>query len=857
MRIIKYYFILIFLVMSILPVLSQNECSDVTLTEARKKYETGNFNQVITLLSDCIHKGFSGPQQAEAYRLLSLTYLAMDSVSTSSKLAEDLLKINPNFEPDIFDLPRFINLINRLKQASLSEQVTSVSKKAESIYEAPANIIVITREEIEQRGYMDLVELLKDVPGFDITLFYGSQLANIYQRGFRQNSTEKTLMLIDGIEDNDLWTNWTDISRQYPLSNIERVEIIYGPASTMYGPNAFAGVINVITQNENSFFSGEKKWGLKANAGYGTYNTRCLDLSLAGRAKKFSFSLTGRIYASDGMDLSSQTYFDYNPDAYDSVDYISLLSIKKNAREYLIDNHLAASNPFYIVSPDTSEIILTEEGNNAACAFDKSAYDQVVNGNKIGFTDHAKSWFLNGKMRFGKFSFGFQTWKMSQGSTTQYTDLYVPGSENGFVWVPQLSFVYAKYEDQVSDKLFISSLTNYRIHALTEDSRFVSLSNYARGNKDLADLVNGIEPEWITQYAFEISKQLRTELKFIYTPLTKLDIVTGIEVRNSSLQGGYLFSTDSHPQDSAVVLPSPMGGNQFNVWDLGIYAQGTYELLKNLKLTLGARYDYDRIRSSGGFGSEISPRAALVYSPKNFVFKAIYSRGIENVSNWTKFSMAGNRIPNPNLRTESIQNYEFTATWMPNKELYFDIAIYHSNIYDVVGTIAVPEQPGKNQNANIGTFKINGIQASASYKTNYFTAYLNYTFTDPRQTYNETGPVDNRVGDIAGHKFNAGINKVFFEKLNINLRMNYVSERKTGPGTTVPLNYDKFPAVTVFNGAISYSDILPGLKLEFVCNNIFNKTYFHPGTKAADGALNPTSILQRGRHFVIRILYAL
>jgi outer membrane receptor protein involved in Fe transport len=843
--------------MAILPGFPQKDCSDVTLNEARKKYETGNFDQVISLLSGCLERGFSGPQQVEAYRLLSLTNLAMDSVNTASNLAMDLLKVNPNFEPDIFDLPRFINLINRLKLASLSEQVTSVSKKAESIYEAPANITVITHEEITQRGYMDLVELLKDVPGFDITLFYGSQLANIYQRGFRQNSTEKTLMLIDGIEDNDLWTNWVDISRQYPLSNIERVEIIYGPASTMYGPNAFAGVINVITKNENSYIREGKKWGLRANVLYGTYNTQCVDLSVAARVKKFSFSLTGRIYASEGMDLSSQKYFDYNPDAYDSVDYISLLSINKNAREYLLDNHLSVNNPFYTVSSDTSEIILTEEGDNAARALDKSAYDQTVNGNKVGFTDHARSWFLNGKLRFGKFSFGFQTWKMSQGSTTQYTDLYVPGSENGFVWVPQLSFIYAKYEDQISDKLFISSLTNYRIHALTEDSKFVSLRNYARGNNDLADLVNGVEPDWITQYAFEISKQLRTELKFIYTPLTKFDVVTGIEARNSSLQGGYLFSTDPDPQDSAVILPSPKGGNEFNVWDVGIYAQGTYKLLKNLKFTLGARYDYDRIRSSGGFGSEVSPRVALVFTPKNFVFKAIYSRGIENVSNWTKFSMAGNRIPNPNLRTESIQNYEFTVTWMPRKELYFDISLYHSNIYDVVGTVAVADQPGKNQNANIGTFKINGIQTNASYKTKYFTAYVNYTYTDPRQTYNETGPVDNRVGDIAGHKFNAGINKVFFEKLNINLRMNYVGERKTGPGTTVPLNYDKFPAVTIFNGSISYSDILPGLELQLICNNILDKKYFHPGTKAADGVLNPTSILQRGRHFVIRVLFTI
>jgi len=288
---------------------AQGGCSEVTLTEARKKFETGNFDRVIALLKDCTHKEFGGPKQVEAYRLLSLTYLALDSVATATTMAEQLLQLNPNFEPDIFDMPRFIKLIDDLKKAALVQQVTSVSKKAESINEAPANILVITREEIEQRGYMDLVELLKDVPGFDLSLFYGSEYANIYQRGFRQNNTEKTLILIDGIEDNDLWTNWAYISRQYPLSNIERVEIIYGPASTMYGPNAFAGVINVITQDANSFIPQGKKWGIKANADYGTYNTGCLDLTVAGRINKFSAMLTGRVYRSDEMNLSIQKYF--------------------------------------------------------------------------------------------------------------------------------------------------------------------------------------------------------------------------------------------------------------------------------------------------------------------------------------------------------------------------------------------------------------------------------------------------------------------------------------------------------------------------------------------------------------------
>lgn len=855
MNLIKPTLLLFWLLTCLSPVFPQAGCGEGTLTEARKKYESGNFEQVITMLAECADQMTDNLQKAEAYRLLSLTYIAMDSLTSATFYATQLLNVYPDFKPDLFDLPRFIKLIDQLGQSTRIQQVTSVSKRAESIYEAPANILVVTREEIEQRGYGDLVEMLRDVPGFDLTMFYGSQYANIYQRGFRQNNTEKTLMLIDGIEDNDLWTNWADISRQYPLSDIDRVEIIYGPASTMYGPNAFAGVINIITQDAATFIREDHKAGIKASAGYGTYRTAYLDLSLSARKKNFNCSFTGRVYRTDEMDLSSQPYFDYDPVVYDTVDYVPLLSITDQAKEYLIENELPADHPYYLVSSDSSSITLTTEGDQEARVLDKSGYAQIVNGHPIGFTNKTLCGFLSGKLQFGNFTLGFQSWEKSEGSTTQYTDLLVPGSDNGFQRVPQLSFIYTKYEEQVSKRLYIYSLTNFRIHSLAEDSKFVSVSNYSLGNYDLADLVHGTAPQWSTLYAYESSKQLRTEFKVIYDPFQKLNVVSGIEVRNSSLQGSYLYSYYPHPQDSAILEPQPKGGNTYNTWDVGIYAQGTYSLIKQLKITVGARYDYNKIRSSGGFGSEVSPRFVIVYTPGPFVFKAIYSRGIMNVSNWTKYSTAGNRIPNPTLGTESIRNYELTGTWMIRKDLIFDVAFFHSLIEDVVGTVSVPDQPGKTQNANIGIFKISGIQSTLTYKAGTWSAYANYSYTDPRQTYSESGKVDNLIGDISRHKFNTGVNKIFFKKLDVNLRLNYTSERETGEGTTVPLNWDNFPGVVLLNGAISYRDLLPGLQLQVVCNNILNETYYHPGTKAADGVLSPTSILQRERHFMIRLFY--
>lgn len=833
------------------------ECSDLTISEAVSNYGTGKFQEVITQMHECIRKGFSEKQKIQAYRLLAMTYIAVDSLSNASQEVSYLLAINPNYEVNLFDPPSFKSLVNEIRMSGGGQLVTSVSKKAENIDQAPATIQVVTRAEIDERGYNDLVELLKDVPGFDLTLFYGSEYANIYQRGFRQNNTEKTLLLIDGVEENDLWTNWAYIDRQYPLSNIERVEIIYGPASTMYGPNAFAGVINVITKDPVDMVKPNHVVGISVQGKYGTYNTKSIDMTIAGSKRNISFSVTGRMFWSDEADLSSQKFFNYNKDAYDTINYQKLLSINNGAKQYLIDNKLPFTNPFYIVSPDSNQLSLTPLGIETARNLDKSGLDQTVNGNSIGFTNQSKEWLLNGRLRIGNFSFGFQTWKYSRGSTTQYTDLYVPGSKNGFNWVPQLSYFFAKYENQLSEKVFFSNLTTYRIHILTQESRFVSLSNYARGNKKLADLVNLVQPDWITQYAYENSSQIRSEFKVIYSPNSKFDLISGLEVRYSSLQGAYLMSPYDTPMDSAVITPSPKGGNQFSVWDLGVYSQGTWSPLRKLKFTLGLRYDFNRVRDHGGFGSALSPRVAVVWSPGKFTFKAIYSHGIMNVSNWTKYSSAGNRIPNPTLKTENMDNIEISAGFRLNKNFHADLDIYQDYINNVVGTVPVEGSATKTMNGNIGKFRITGIMATANYQLGSFSAYFNYTFCDPRQVYSETGDVNNRVGDISSHQFNLGANKLFWNKLNVNLRMNFVGERKVGAGTTVPLNTASFPATCLLNGAVSYCNPkwVPGLSLQLVCNNILNTNYFDPGTKAADGVNSPTEILQRGRHFLISIGY--
>lgn len=835
---------------------AQQACGEPALRQADKLYKSGSFEEVEKTLQPCMDGGFTDPQRVQAYRLLALSYLANDFIDKARKAIEDLLKINATFEPVFDDPDEFVGLVKTLKVGSGVQLVTSVSKKAEDIRKAPATISVITQDEIIQRGYTDLVEFLSDLPGFQVSRYYGPQLANVYQRGLRTTNTEKTLLLIDGVEENDLWTNWADISRQYSLSNIKQVEVVYGPASTMYGSNAFAGVINIITKSAADFATQQKPIGLKAMVGYGTYNHRFADVTMGYKKNLFSATLTARFFESGSQDLSSQSFYDYNPAAYDAIDYKTIMSIKTGAQKYITDNSLSLSSPLYTVygpAGAADSIVPTAAGILQARNFDKSAYGQIVNGHGLYYSKTDKAHLINAKISVGDLTIGAQTWAKSEGGTTQFTDMFVAGGDNGVAWKPTETFFYVKYDKQLSDKVTISSFSNYRMHGV-DDSKLVTVSNYARKNLTIKDLVAGKSPSWNAAYYYEESKQFRTELKILYTPSRKLDIISGIELRNSQLQGNYLVSVNVANAEELGVFTAPAeGGNQFNVNDFGAYAQGTYSFTPALRATVGARFDHNVIRSNGGYGTEVNPRVVIDYTKKNWVFKAIYARGIMNVSNWTKFATAGNRVPNPTLGTESIRNFEVSASNMFSKYFTADISIYRSSIKDVVAVRQL--SGGLSMNDNIGRFNITGIQSNLSYRKKSMNAYINYAFTRGRQTQSENGSVNLVVGDIASHTVNAGVYYEPLKYLGINLRSNYISSQPTGPGTSVPANTQTFPAYVIAHATASIRNLVKGTTLQVICNNLFDKTYFNPGVKAADGVENPTGILQRGRNFIIRLNY--
>ncbi|MCW8876544.1 MAG: TonB-dependent receptor [Kangiellaceae bacterium] len=187
----------------------------------------------------------------------------------------------------------------------LKLRVTTASKQEESVATAPSDILVVTRKQIQERGYRNLEDLLKDLPSVDVhTQSSSTSYNNIALRGIFGNS--KFVILQDGLRISSPTGEDIPVSYNFPLHHVKQVEFIFGPASALYGADAMSGIINLITLstlNESEQFV-SMSFGQKNHRHYsGLFNTSLIkdDRLVVGFHRQ----------RTDGPDLAStypQTY---------------------------------------------------------------------------------------------------------------------------------------------------------------------------------------------------------------------------------------------------------------------------------------------------------------------------------------------------------------------------------------------------------------------------------------------------------------------------------------------------------------------------------------------------------------------
>ncbi len=188
----------------------------------------------------------------------------------------------------------------------LTTIVVTPARMAEPLGETLGDNTVISREEIDNYPNGTLADVLERQHSIDSTNYGGPQ--TVTSVNIRCTNSNQSLVLIDGVRINNA-TNVLPAINAIPLNSIERVEIVRGASSSLYGSDAIGGVVNIITRGEQ-----DRPFSAYANAGVGTYGTTQYDAGFSGAKDGWVYSLYGGYGQSGGFNSTNRDNYYYNPD---------------------------------------------------------------------------------------------------------------------------------------------------------------------------------------------------------------------------------------------------------------------------------------------------------------------------------------------------------------------------------------------------------------------------------------------------------------------------------------------------------------------------------------------------------------
>ena len=196
--------------------------------------------------------------------------------------------------------------------------VVTAARSPVALKDTLASTTVITEEDIQRTQARNLYQVLKTVPGVNVRR-RGGRAANS-SVSLRGMGASGTLVLVDGIRIESGTSGDVDI-QQIPVDQIERIEIVRGPKSSLYGSSALGGVIQIFTR-------AGKNDGVRYSAGYGSDNTREGVVTASGSSDNSTYSLTLSHVESDGFDnqysdddATGEAWLDYDDDSYRKTNF--------------------------------------------------------------------------------------------------------------------------------------------------------------------------------------------------------------------------------------------------------------------------------------------------------------------------------------------------------------------------------------------------------------------------------------------------------------------------------------------------------------------------------------------------------
>ena len=259
----RLYLIILFFAITLTSVAqTEDERYRAIYDQAEQDYNIGRIDEARQALTANM-SNFPITLQLSAYRLLSLCELTLDNTDAAERCVQLMLDINPYYSTTLSDPQRFIDMVESLK-AGRTATITTASSQAESLNEVPVPTTLITREMIQDCGARNLQEVLVTyVPGMNIV--DGNDDINIAMRGIYSNGQEKILIMLNGHRLNSFATNIAAPDFSMSLDKVRQIEVLRGPASSLYGGVSLTAVVNVIT------LPGAEVDGVEARVGAGNY----------------------------------------------------------------------------------------------------------------------------------------------------------------------------------------------------------------------------------------------------------------------------------------------------------------------------------------------------------------------------------------------------------------------------------------------------------------------------------------------------------------------------------------------------------------------------------------------------------
>lgn len=745
-------------------------------TKAEEAYQIGQLDQAIELLEGNLND-FTGNLRQSALRLVSICYLAQDDKDTSEKYARSLLSINPYYT-SVQDPVRFEEMIALLKSGR-SSTVTTASSQAESINEAPVPVTVITREMIDQlSNNKSLGHILATyVPGLnDVSSYY---ISNLAMHGVYTSSQEKILIMENGHRLNMRNTNNGKLDYAISTEKIDHIEVLRGPASSLYGNVALTAVVNIITKNGNEVN------GVKGKYGYGSYGTHRADFIAGTTLLDADVMAWASLYTSQGERIGIPKNTGYSMTKHDGYVYIGGYKEKPS---YDIGCTLKYKDFNFMFNMKNGKQVPQYSWYGET--YDYDAF-RTMDGAKPGYTVDEKHLELGYTKQLGKVNLNVSAY----GDWFKVQD-YMPVSDS--VQIPV-------YNDN-GDVVIVDGKPVFEVFKGV--MQYLNFQEYTIGAMAKVD----------ANYTLGSMKgNLLLGSQFEYFKLSSNDFLMGKE---------YTKIMVTFPEEKNMIR---VGSEK----SISAFIQDKHYFTSEFILNAGLRFD-NKYRANGKSVSALSPRVALIYFPnEKFSTKLSYSRAFVDAPYHTRNNTSNGARGSEDLMPEYMNAIQLDFMGRIDKwHLSYDVNFFYNHLTDIVVNNPSTD-PSTPKYINSGSLKVAGAEAELSFKLPSFRIDANMTYLRPLEAegYYYT---DHKIYSIPAFTVNLNCSKriVNFRKHLLWLAAGFKFGTKTlNKANSRIKDSEDFDlsgnAIVDLGLKYSYNNTI---QLSLDCDNLFDKTYYIGGS---------------------------